>query len=183
MPRPGPSPRPTPPSSDPLGPIPEANRPGHHPPVDQDKPRRPPPRPRGAVPRTTHLPFRFDWPASAAGAPFGVLPRTTDVVVGEADLTVRFGPWSLTTELTNIDGVTVTGPYQAIKVLGPPHLSFRDRGVTFATTTREGICVSFQRPVRALDPLGILRHPAATITVEDPATAVEEIEAAIRRVR
>ncbi|WCO68242.1 hypothetical protein PO878_05815 [Iamia majanohamensis] len=149
--------------------------------MEQDKPRRPPPRPRGSIPRTTHLPFRFDYPLAAAGAPFGVLPRTTDVVVGETALTVRFGPWRLETDLANISGVEVTGPYQALKVAGPPHLSFTDRGVTFATTTQGGICVHFHRPVPAIDPLGLLRHPGATITVADPDDAAAELEAAVRR--
>ena len=30
----------------------------------------------------------------------------------------------------------------------------------------------FARPVPALDPLGLLRHPGATLTVEDPAALV-----------
>ena len=53
------------PDSGPTGPVPEANRPGRRPRVQQDKPTGPPPTPPGAVPRTTHFPFRFDPPLPA----------------------------------------------------------------------------------------------------------------------
>ena len=41
---------------------------------------------------------------------------------------------------------------------------------------------NLQAAVRAVDPLGLLRHPAATVTVEDPAAFKAELEAAVRRV-
>ena len=53
--------------------------------------------------------------------------------------------------------------------------AYRDRGVTFATTSARGLCVSFVEPVTILDPTGTLRHPAATITVAD----VEGLAAAL----
>lgn len=171
------------PPSGPTGPVPEDNRPGHRPPVEQDKPRRRPPVPPGSVPRTTTFPFRFDWPTRAASALAGALPSTTEVEVGEAELSVRYGPWTLRTELGNVAEVGVTGPYSALKVGGPPRLSLADRGVTLATTTAGGACVRFHRPVRLLDPVGLVRSPAVTVTVADPAAFVAELEAAVRRAR
>ena len=165
----------------PSGPIPEANRPGHHPPVEQDKPRRRPPRPKGSVPRTTTWDFRYDWPVAGASLLAGALPRATEVEVGETHLRIRYGVWSLRTELANVAEVTVTGPYSPARVGGPPRLSLRDRGITFATTTAGGVCIRFHRPVRAADPLGLVRHPAATVTVEDPKALKDELEAAVRR--
>lgn len=165
----------------PLGPVPEANRPGHHPPVEQDKPRRRPPIPKGSVPRTTTYDFRYDWPVAGASLLAGALPRATEVEVGETHLRIRYGVWSLRTELTNVAGVAITGPYSPTKVGGPPRLSLQDRGITFGTTTAGGVCISFHRPVRAADPLGLLRHPAATVTVEDPQALKKELEAAVRR--
>lgn len=174
------------PSTDPvgdgLGPVPEGNRPGHHPPVEQDKPARMPPQPPGAVPRTVHLPFRFDHTMAVPALLFGVTRRTAEVVVGEEDLLVRFGPWSLRTPLSNVADVGVTGPYRWLKVVGPPHLSLSDSGVTFATSTSEGVCIDFHEPVPAALPFGLLRHQAATVTVEDPQAFVSELRAAIRRV-
>lgn len=167
--------------SGPLGPVPEANRPGHHPQVEQDKPRRRPPVPKGSVPRTTTWDFKYDWPIAGASMLAGALPRATEVEVGETHLRVRYGPWALRTELTNVAEVELSGPYSATKVGGPPRLSIRDRGITFATTTAAGVCISFHRPVRAADPLGLVRHPAATVTVEDPPGLKKELEAAVRR--
>ncbi len=101
----------------------------------------------------------------------GLLGATSGVTVDDEALDVRFGPWHLRTPRSNITGASVTGPYLAVKALGP-RLSMSDRGVTFGTTTKSGACVLFARPVPALDPLGLLRHPGATLTVEDPAALV-----------
>jgi len=165
-----------------FGPVPEANQPGHHPKVEQDKPRRRPPKPKAAVPRTTTWSFRYDWPVAGASLLAGALPGSTEVEVGETDLRIRYGVWSLRTELTNVAEVTLTGPYSPTKVGGPPRLSLRDRGITFGTTTAGGVCIRFHRPVRAADPLGLIRHPAATVTVADPKALKQELEAAVRRV-
>ncbi len=61
-----------------------------------------------------------------------------------------------------------SGDYAWLKTAGPPHLSFADRGVTFATNGRRGVCLAFREPVRVLDPTGRLRHPGATLTLADP---------------
>lgn len=50
----------------------------------------------------------------------------------------------------------------------PAHLSLTDYGVTFATNPNRGLYVSFLEPVRAIEPAGLLRHPAATVTVAEP---------------
>lgn len=62
----------------------------------------------------------------------------------------------------------VTGPYHLIKVAGPPRLSLSDRGVTFATNRQVGACIQLRRAHRAIEPLGLLRHPSVTVTVDDP---------------
>ena len=117
---------------------------------------------------------RFDFVFSRAyllaGLPFGVTPRTTYVEVTEgpdAQLRVRFGPWSLRTPLSNVRSATRTGPYAFLKTAGPAHLSFTDRGVTFATNGDAGVCVALHEPVPGIDPTGNLKHPGATVTVRD----------------
>ena len=82
-------------------------------------------------------------------------------------LVAEFGPWRVETALVNIAYATSTGPYHPVKTVGPPHLSFSDRGLTFATNDREGLCIQFHVPVRGLDPIGLVRHPALTVTVDD----------------
>jgi hypothetical protein len=156
---------------DSAGPVPEENQPGHRPEHDQDKPTGPPGGGRlRAAPRSVST-FRFAF--SPLVAPFsalaGVLPSTARVEVDDDELRIDFGPWwRLRTPLGNVAGAEVTGPYQLVKVAGPPRLSLRDRGVTFATTTARGVCIRFHEPVPAIDPLGRIRHPAATVTVDDP---------------
>jgi hypothetical protein len=116
------------------------------------------------------FPFRFVPSYQLAALPFGVTPATAGVTVTDAELKVRFGLWSLVTPLDNVAGVQQTGAFSFVRTAGPPHLSFTDLGVTFATNGDQALCVRFTEAVRVLDPTGrLLRHPAATLTVEDPA--------------
>ena len=47
-------------------------------------------------------------------------------------------------------------------------MSLADRGISFATRTVGGLCICFREPVPAVLPLhlGLVKHPAATVTVE-----------------
>jgi hypothetical protein len=163
--------------------VPEENQPGHRPDVDQDKPTGPPPTPASALPRTTTHRFRFDGLLRVPSLAFGVTPGRSEIEIGEDDLTIRFGWWSLSTPLTNVEDAIASGPFSPWKVAGPPRVSLADRGVTFATSTSGGVCISFVEPVRALLPIGLLEHPAATVTVEDPDGFIAELDAACRRAR
>lgn len=152
----------------PREPVPEENQPGHHPPLDQDKPIGPPKLP----PR--HHRFGFARGSIAlAGVPFGVTPTTAFVDADDDRLVIRFGPWHLRTPIDNVEAAEATGPYKWWKVIGPPHLSFTDRGVTFATATDRGVCIRFKEPVSVLVPeslplAGHVRHPSITVTVDEP---------------
>jgi hypothetical protein len=112
--------------------------------------------------------FAFDRWYELVGRPFGIEPSSATVTVTASDLVVNFGWWSVNTPLSNIAGATVTGPYAVAKTIGPPHVSLSDRGLTFATNRERGVCIRFVRPVRGVDPLGLVRHPALTVTVDDP---------------
>jgi hypothetical protein len=114
------------------------------------------------------FPFRFASSYRLPALAVGVTPMTAHVEVDEVELTVRFGLWRLRTELTNIAGAERTGGFAFLKTAGPPHLSFTDKGVTFATNGDDAVCVRFQDPVKVLDPTGRVRHPGATLTVADP---------------
>ena len=116
---------------------------------------------------TQRFAFRFDPAHRAAALPFTVTPGRAWVEVGDGRLRARFGWWSLDTVLDNVAGTCVTGDYSFVKTAGPPHLSFTDSGVTFATNGQRGVCVTFHEPVRAIDPTGVIRHPGATFTVAD----------------
>ena len=157
--------RTTPPATgDVGGPMPEDNAPGHHPPVEQDKPTRAPSLP----PRHHRFALRFDEPFATASRLFGVERKRAYVDVDDDRLEIRFGPWLLRTPMSNVECAEVTGPYAWWKVIGPARLSAKDRGVTFATCAGPGVCLRFREPVTAIDPQGFIRHPGATVTVEDP---------------
>jgi hypothetical protein len=120
------------------------------------------------------LPFRFHPAFRLPAAAFGIRPDTTWIRAEDDLLEVRFGPWRVRTPLGNVVGATTTGSYAWPKVIGPPHLSLRDRGLTFATNPTAGVCISFDRPVPGMDPMGLLRHPTLTVTPED-APALSEL--------
>lgn len=121
--------------------------------------------------------FAFDDPTvRPASLLFGVTRRTADVEVDDLHLVVRFGAWRLLTPIGNVVGADITGPYSWWKIAGPPHLSLADGGITFATSRTAGVCLRFAEPVRSLLPTRLLRHPAATVTVADPAALVESLQ-------
>jgi hypothetical protein len=129
-----------------------------------------------ADPDVLRFPFAFDRPQQLAGRAFGVTPRSAAVTVAGDRFEATFGPWRVATTLGNIAGAEVSGPYSWWKVVGPPRLSIVDRGLTFASNSRRGVCVRFRRPVRGIDALGLIRHPGLTVTVADAAGLVEVLE-------
>lgn len=96
----------------------------------------------------------------------GVTPDTTLVTVTDDEFRVRFGGWKLVTPLANCTRTCLTGNYRWYKAIGARG-SFKDRGVTFGTSTERGVCVLFAEPVPALVPGNLLKHPGCTVTVED----------------
>jgi hypothetical protein len=125
----------------------------------------------------TRFTFAFDTAYRVAGLPFGVTPSRTEVVVDDEHLRVRFGPWRLRTELSNVVGTELTGPFSFPKTAGPAHLSFSDRGLTMATNGRQGVCIRFRTPVPGIDPTGRIRHPGLTVTVADPQGLADRLQA------
>jgi hypothetical protein len=59
------------------------------------------------------------------------------------------------------------GPYGLVKTAGPAHLSFADRGLTFASNGDRGVCIRFREPVPGISPTRQPLHPALTVTVAD----------------
>lgn len=121
------------------------------------------------------FPFAFDEPFALPGRLFGVHPSSAAVELDDEVLVARFGRWHLATPRSNIRGAGITGPYAVHKTIGPAHLSLRDRGLTFATNARLGVCLTFDEPVRGIEPVGLLRHPGLTVTVADPEALVREL--------
>jgi hypothetical protein len=126
------------------------------------------------------FPFRFAAAYRAPALLLGIVPGTALVELRGGRMLVRFGLWRLETSLANVAGHEQTGPFSYLKTAGPPHLSFADRGITFATNGEAALCVRFHEPVAVLDPTGWLRHPAATLTVADPAGLAEALTSVLR---
>lgn len=117
---------------------------------------------------TDRFSFAFDSRYAVPARLLGVRPDSAWVEVTDERITARFGPWKVETERSNVAEVSTSGPYSIPKTIGPAHLSFRDRGLTFATNPHAGACLQFREPVRGIDPLGLIRHPGLTVTVEHP---------------
>jgi hypothetical protein len=134
------------------------------------------------APEAGDLVFSFDFalPERVAGWFFGVTPDTAWLVLKEDRLIARFGLWMVDTTLSNVAGAELTGPYRWPRIIGPARLSL-DRGLTFASTDRQGVCIRFREPVAGLDPLGVVRHPGLTVTVDDAPALVEVLDRAARR--
>lgn len=97
----------------------------------------------------------------------GITPRTTWVEVGPDELVVHYGLWRLRTPLDNIESVQETGGFTFLQTAGPPHLSFSDRGISFATNGDRAVCLQLVEPVPGIDPTGRIRHPGVTLTLAD----------------
>ncbi|HLV73670.1 hypothetical protein FHX41_1626 [Actinomadura hallensis] len=127
--------------------------------------------------------FAFDRRLQRPLSLMGVRPSTAYALITASRLVVRFGPWTIRTPLENITGAEVTGPYATWKVAGV-RVSWADRGLTLGTSAEQGVCIRFHRPIRGVDPTGLLRHPGLTLTLADsPAAArrLEEIASALHR--
>ena len=111
--------------------------------------------------------FDFDPKYQAMALLFGVTPGRAGVEVAGGRFVARYGFWHLQTALDNIAGFEISGPYWIWTTIGPAHLSLADRGLTFASNRRRGLCITFKEPVPGLEPTGRLRHPGLTVTVSD----------------
>lgn len=118
---------------------------------------------------TTRFDFAFAPAYRSLSRGFGIRPSKAWVEVGDTEFNARYGPWRVSTPMTNITGAEVTGPYKMFKTAGPARLAVTDRGLTFASNGDRGVLILFAKPVRGLDPVGLLRHPELTVTVADTA--------------
>jgi hypothetical protein len=118
--------------------------------------------------------FEFDPRFRRILRPLGVTEETAEVVLTDQMFVARFGRLGTRTPLENVADASIISGFRWYKVIGA-RLSLADRGVTFGTTTRAGVCVRFHRPVAAL--LGDkVRHPGLTVTVADPEGLVAALQ-------
>ncbi len=126
--------------------------------------------------RTVALSFAFERPLDTWARWSTVVPTRSYVRVDDHGFEAVYGPWRVASLWSNVVGVQRTGPYRSWKVAGPARLSWGDRGITMAATTVGGACLRFRERVRGIDPLGVIRHPAATLGVDDLDAFVRMVE-------
>jgi hypothetical protein len=124
--------------------------------------------------KTSAFSFRFDPAARYLLPVLGVTPATSGIQVADGQVSVRYGPWHTTVDRRNIRAVTASGPFRTWKAIGP-RLSLADRGLTFGSSTRGGVCIQFRRPVGVLAGR-LLAHPALTVTVDRPAELIRLLQ-------
>lgn len=117
---------------------------------------------------TASFGFSFDKAYARVGRVFGITKKAAVASVTADVFAARFGPWRVRTLRSNIASVSLTGPYRFLRTAGPARLSMSDRGLTFASNGRRGVCLEFVEPITGMDPFGWLRHPNLTVTVADP---------------
>jgi uncharacterized protein YjbJ (UPF0337 family) len=120
------------------------------------------------VEETASFGFSFDKAYTRVGRVFGITKKAAVASVTADVFAARFGPWRVRTLRSNIASVSLTGPYRFLRTAGPARLSMSDRGLTFASNGRRGVCLEFVEPITGMDPFGWLRHPNLTVTVADP---------------
>jgi hypothetical protein len=130
------------------------------------------------LPALRRFAFAIDPTMAPIARLFGVTAGSAWVEVSEDELVAKFGPWVLCTPRANVAGAQVSGPYAWAKVVGGPRMSLADRGLTFATTTRGGVCIRFEEPVGGVLPVPFLRHPGLTVTPDDPEGLVDALSSA-----
>jgi hypothetical protein len=127
--------------------------------------------------------FRFAPTYRLAARPFGITPERAWVQVDDEHLDANYGPWRLHTTLANVSRVAITGPYRLYRTAGPARLGITDGGLTFASNGDRGVLITFRKPVPAIDPLRLIRHPELTVTVADIRGLVGALRAGLAPVR
>lgn len=120
--------------------------------------------------------FHFDFEPRYSWllVPLGVRPHNSHVDVGNGEFHAKFGRWELRTPLSNITGFQMSGDYRWFKAIGIRG-SWVDHGLTFGSSTRQGVCLKFAEPIKAFIP-GMKPHPGLTVTVEDADGLVAALE-------
>ena len=133
--------------------------------------------------RTIAVPFSFQRPLDSWARWFAVVPTRSYVRIDDHGFEAVYGLWRVATVWSNVVSVERTGPYRGWKVAGPARLSLADRGITMCATTVGGVCLRFREPITGIDPLGVIRHPSATLGVDDVDGFVQCVQERIEAAR
>ncbi len=122
------------------------------------------------------FPLRRDAPWRWVLRAFGVRSGAAHVKLTDGErLIAVFGRLRVETSLANISNHRETGPYRWWKAIGPRR-SLADKGFTFGTSSRAGVCLCFREWVRSGYVRGG-RMESLTVTVDDPDGLARALEA------
>lgn len=122
------------------------------------------------------FPLRAERPWSWPLRLIGVRPGAAQVELTDDDrLVATFGRLRVETEIDNVCGYRLTGPYRWWRAIGPRG-SGADHGFTFGSSARGGVCICFREWVPSRYVRGG-RMEALTVTVEDPDALARALEA------
>lgn len=120
--------------------------------------------------------LRFDAPWRWLLRAIGVRRGGAQVeLTDDGRLVAIYGPFSVETTIENIKSVQRTGPYRWWRAIGP-RASLADKGFTFGTSSRAGICLCFEEWLESGYVRGG-RMESLTVTVDDPAGLARALEA------
>jgi len=116
------------------------------------------------------FPYAYEDRLQLLWRPFGLRTERDGVHVDEERFVATFGRLRLATTRENVAGAHVTRDYRWWTAVGA-RLSLVDDGLTFGTTSVAGVCVHFHDRVGPV--VGVRRHSALTVTVQDVEGLVE----------
>lgn len=119
--------------------------------------------------------FAFDPRFAGRLRLLGIRPDRAWVDITDRRLEARFGPWRVSTPLTNIAGASLTGPHRPLRAIGP-RFSPSTRSLTFGSNVERTVRIAFRRPVPGMEPLGIVRHPSLSVSVADPQELLDHLD-------
>jgi hypothetical protein len=116
------------------------------------------------------FPYAYEERLQLLWRPFGLRTERDGVHVDDERFVATFGRLRLATTRENVAGAHVTRDYRWWTAVGA-RLSLVDDGLTFGTTSVAGVCVHFHDRVGPV--VGVRRHSALTVTVQDVEGLVE----------
>lgn len=124
----------------------------------------------------TTFEFEFETKYRFLLLPLGVRPQNSFVSLEGDEFHSKFGRWEVRTPLSNITGYQRSGDYKWFKAIGIRG-SAVDNGLTFGSSTRQGVCLKFDNPIKAFIP-GMKPHPGLTVTISDADGLVAALQSA-----
>jgi hypothetical protein len=119
-------------------------------------------------------PVRFAFPFEGLWRwgvlPWGVTPSRAWAEVDDREVRVRFGPWHVEIPLANVRRFEIQPPYRWWRAIGV-RTTFRRWDVSFCSSTRGGVYLEFERPMRWWS----FGHPGFTLTLADPDAFAAEL--------